>query len=324
MTIAGSDPIGGAGFQADLKTFAACEIHGVTVITAVIAQNSSHVGRIAPVSPLMVRAQIEALIAERPPDALKIGALASASVVRCVADAIATHALPLPVIDPVLRSSSGTRLLDPSGEEALGALLLPLARVVTPNLPEAVALSGIAIETPAARREAARILRRLGAHAVVIKGGHSFDDLPVPTGEGGAGAHPRARATLAKTSGAAGTRTHSRPGPRSLREDHLATDLFYDGRRFIELSAPRIPGGAHGTGCAFSAAIAAWLARGADLEGAVREAKRFVTTALKRSYSLSVNGRSLLGHLPAHLVARTEDASGGALTRTRDRSPGPT
>ncbi|MGH8335471.1 MAG: bifunctional hydroxymethylpyrimidine kinase/phosphomethylpyrimidine kinase, partial [Gammaproteobacteria bacterium] len=149
MTVAGSDPIGGAGFQADLKTFAACGVHGVTIITAVIAQNSSHVRRVVPVSPAMVRAQIETLIAERPPDALKTGALISAGIVRCVAEAIATHALPPPVIDPVLLSSSGTRLLDRDGEEALRALLLPLARVVTPNLPEAAALSGITIDSPA-------------------------------------------------------------------------------------------------------------------------------------------------------------------------------
>jgi hydroxymethylpyrimidine/phosphomethylpyrimidine kinase len=324
MTIAGSDPIGGAGFQADLKTFAACEVHGVTVITAVIAQNSSHVGRMVPVSPPMVRAQIEAVIAERPPDALKLGALASSAIVRCVADAIATHALPSPVIDPVLLSSSGVRLLDRVGEEALRALLLPLARVVTPNLPEAVALSGIAIDSPASRREAARILRRLGARAVVIKGGHSLNDVypPAAAGEDDAGPHRRARAARPKIPGAAGTGAPTHPRPRSPEsEDHLATDLFYDGRRFVELTAPRIPGGgAHGTGCAFSAAIAAWLAHGADLERAVREAKRFVTAALKRSYRLSESGRPLLGHL----ALSVKDAAIVARSRNSSRSPRPT
>lgn len=298
MTIAGSDPIGGAGFQADLKTFAACKVHGVTVVTAVIAQNSSHVGRVMPVSPAMVRAQIEALLAERPPDALKIGALATAAIVRCVADAIATQTLPPPVIDPVLLSSGGTRLLDRDGEQALRALLLPLAQVVTPNLPEAAALSDIAIDSPASKREAARMLRRLGARAVVIKGGHSLNDAPA--GEG------------------TGARMRRRP-LRPKSELHSATDLFYDGRRFIELTAPRIPGaGAHGTGCAFSAAIAAWLALGADLERALREAKRFVTAALKRSYRLSANGRPLLGHLSEHLAPPMEEAS--AAKRLRQRS----
>ena len=327
MTIAGSDPVGGAGLQADLKTFAACQVHGLTVITAVIAQNSRHIARIVPVTPAMVRAQFETLIAERPPDALKTGALITAAIVRCVADAIAADALPPPVIDPVLLSSSGARLLDRDGEEGLLALLLPLARVVTPNLPEAAALSGIPIDSPAARREAARLLRRLGARAVVIKGGHSLHHAASAAsadraGEGGVGAHPHAHPALPNAREAAATRTLMSLRRRCLQpEDHLATDLFYDGRRFIELTAPRIPGGgAHGTGCAFSAAIAAWLARGADLERAVREAKRFVTAALKRSYRLSAGGRPLLGHLPGNFLRPHEDASGSLPRHKRGRT----
>ena len=278
MSIAGSDPSGGSGVQADLKSFAACGVHGLSVLTAVIAQNSGHVGRVSPVSPAMVRAQIETLVAERVPDALKTGALATAAIVRCVADAITNYALPPPVVDPVLLSSSGVRLLNREGEEALRARLLPLGRVITPNLPEAEALTGIAIDRPGAIREAARVLRRLGARAVVIKGGHAVTDV-IADGTAWEGARVRPR--------------------RTKLDNHLVTDLFYDGRRFIELTTPRIPGGgAHGTGCAFSAAIAAWLARGADLERAVREAKRFVTAALKRSYRLSADGRPLLGHLP--------------------------
>lgn len=278
MSIAGSDPSGGAGLQADLKSFAACGVHGFSVITAVIAQNSARVGRVAPVSPAMVRAQIETLIAERMPDALKTGALATAAIVCCVTDAITHHKLPPPVVDPVLLSSSGVRLLNREGEEALRTRLLPLARVITPNLPEAEALSGIVIDRPAAWREAARVLHRLGARAVVIKGGHTLTAAnPDDSARKGARVRPR----------------------RAKLDDHLVTDLFYDGHRFSELTAPRIPGGgAHGTGCAFAAALAAWLARGADLERAVREAKRFVTAALKRSYRLSASGRPLLGHLP--------------------------
>jgi hydroxymethylpyrimidine/phosphomethylpyrimidine kinase len=278
MSIAGSDPSGGAGVQADLKSFAACGVHGLSVITAVIAQNSGHVGRVSPVSPAMVRAQIDVLVAERVPGALKTGALATAAIVRCVADAITSHALPPPVVDPVLLSSSGVRLLNREGEAELRTRLIPLSRVITPNLPEAAALTGIVIDRPAALREAARALRRLGARAVVIKGGHV---LAVMTDNGKVGKGARVRSG------------------RTKLDDHLVTDLFYDGRRFIELTTPRIPGGgAHGTGCAFSAAIAAWLARGADLERSVREAKRFVTAALKRSYRLSADGRPVLGHLP--------------------------
>ena len=260
MTIAGSDPSGGAGLQADLKTFAALGVHGFSVITAVIAQNSARVARVAPVAAAMVAEQIATLAAERIPDALKTGALANAEVVRAVADSIRDLKLPPPVVDPVLISSSGARLLDDEGEHALRSLLLPLARVVTPNIPEAEALAGVDIDGPAAMRTAAHALHRLGARAVVIKGGHSFSG----------------------DAGVAGRR---------------AIDLLFDGRGFTEFAAPRIPGGgAHGTGCAFSAAIAARLARGDDLESAVRHAKAFVTRALRARFMLGEHGRALLDH----------------------------
>ena len=281
MTVAGSDPGGGAGLQADLKTFAALKVYGFSVITAVIAQNSSHVARVAPVDADLVAAQIETLIAERAPDALKTGALASAPIVAAVARAIRASRLPAPVVDPVLLSTSGARLLDSAGEKALRAELIPLARMLTPNIPEAEALTGITIDGPDAMRAAARALRRAGASAVVIKGGHGFS------------------------------------GTRNNAASARATDLFFDGRQFVELTAPRIynrgrlarrgeiPGNAsagrstaietHGTGCAFSAAIAAYLARGADLETAVRRAKTFVTRAIRHGFVLGV-GRPLLDH----------------------------
>src|SRR5271156_4973205 len=163
MTIAGSDPSGGAGLQADLKSFAACGVHGFAVITAVIAQNSKEVKYITPVD----------------------AAMATAAIVRCVAEAITARALPAPVVDPVFLSSSGARLLDAAGEAALRTQLIPLARVITPNRPEAEALTGIPISGPAALRAAARALRRMGARAVVIKGGHAFsaaaDRVPIGT-----------------------------------------------------------------------------------------------------------------------------------------------
>jgi hydroxymethylpyrimidine/phosphomethylpyrimidine kinase len=278
MTIAGSDPSGGAGLQADLKSFAACGVHGVSVTTAVIAQNSFQVRRIAPVRASMVRAQIETICAERMPHAFKTGALINADIVGTVAAAIAARVLPHPVIDPVLVSSSGKRLLNQEGEAALRSKLLPLAEVVTPNLSEAAILSGMAIDRPSAMREAARLIHRLGTRAVVIKGGHSIED-----GDSNMTMDDARKRALAHCD------------TRAFQS--AATDLLFDGRTFIELAAPRVPGGAHGTGCAFSAAIAAWLARGAELERAVREAKRFVTAALRRSYRLSAGGRPILGHL---------------------------
>ncbi|HVC43390.1 MAG TPA: bifunctional hydroxymethylpyrimidine kinase/phosphomethylpyrimidine kinase [Candidatus Binataceae bacterium] len=262
MTIAGSDPGGGAGLQADLKTFAAFGVHGYSVVTAIIAQSSARVVRVAPVAPAMLTAQIEVLAAECRPAAIKTGALATAGNVRAVAAAIALLGLPAPIVDPVMIASSGARLLDRAGEAQLRLRLLPLARVCTPNLPEAERLSGLAIDSPAAMRAAARAICALGARAVVIKGGHEI------AGRRGA---PSAR----------------------------VIDLLYDGRDFIEMTAARIPGGgAHGTGCAFAAAIAAMLACGADLEAAVRAAKAFVTRALRRSYLLGPRGRPILGHLP--------------------------
>ena len=259
MTVAGSDPGGGAGAQADLKTFAALRVYGFSALTAIIAQNSATVVQVEPVAAAMVSRQIEIVAAERRPDALKTGALASAKIVDAVARAIADLRLPAPVVDPVMISSSGVRLLDREGEQSLRERLIPLARILTPNIPEAEALTGIEIDTDAALRAAARMLRKMGARAVLIKGGHARDD------KGGAAKR--------------------------------ALDLLYDGRAFIELTAARVPGGgAHGTGCALSAAIAAYLARGADLETAVRRAKAFVTRALRASFILGPGGRPLLDH----------------------------
>jgi hydroxymethylpyrimidine/phosphomethylpyrimidine kinase len=261
LTIAGSDPGGGAGIQADLKTFAALEVYGYSALTSIIAQNSSTVNRVAPVDALMVAAQIETLAAERRPDAIKIGALGTAKIVEAVAEAMSRLDLPAPVVDPVLISSAGVRLLDSAGERALLRRLLPLARIVTPNLAEARMLSGIDGASPAAIRAMARALRKAGARAVLIKGGH----------------------TDAEAASSAEARAQS-------------VDLLYDGREFIELRAARIPGGgAHGLGCALSAAIAAYLAQRMDLVGAVRRAKRYVTAALGASFKLGA-GRAVLDH----------------------------
>ena len=174
LTIAGSDPGGGAGIQADLKTFAALGVYGYSAITAVIAQNSSTVNRVAPVDAAMVAAQIETLAAERCPDAIKTGALGTAKIVEAVADAIVRLDLPAPVVDPVLISSAGVRLLDAAGERALLKRLLPLARIVTPNLAEAQALSGVDGASPAAIRAMAPCARQ-GGRARGADQGRAYD-----------------------------------------------------------------------------------------------------------------------------------------------------
>jgi hydroxymethylpyrimidine/phosphomethylpyrimidine kinase len=152
MTIAGSDPGGGAGLQADLKTFAALNVYGFSTVTAIIAQNSTRVTRTVAVEADLVAEQIAIVVAERRPDSLKTGALASAGIVDKVADAIRELPLPAPVVDPVLISSSGARLLEAGGEQRLREALLPLARIVTPNITEAEVLSGITIDGPIAMR----------------------------------------------------------------------------------------------------------------------------------------------------------------------------
>jgi len=176
LTIAGSDSSGGAGIQADLKTFAAFGVYGTSAITAVTAQNTQGVEGIAPLSADLVTAQIEAIAGDIAIHATKIGMLATAAIVEAVAAAIEELELPLVVVDPVLISSSGSRLLDAEGIQALCSELLPLARVVTPNIPEAEALSGRRIQSDGDLHEAAKRIRDMGPKAVIITGGHAPGD----------------------------------------------------------------------------------------------------------------------------------------------------
>src|SRR5262245_44366761 len=173
LTIAGSDSGGGAGIQADLKTFAALGVYGTSAITAVTAQNTMGVTAAVALEADFVTAQIEAVAGDITIHATKIGMLANAAIVEAVVAAIEELELPLVVVDPVMIAKSGDRLLDDDGVLAIRAELLPLARVVTPNLPEAEALSGRKILSLADARDAAHTIHKLGARAVIIKGGHS-------------------------------------------------------------------------------------------------------------------------------------------------------
>ncbi len=175
LTIAGSDSIAGAGVQADLKTFAALGVYGTSVITAVTAQSTNGVSQTAVLSADLVTAQIEAVAGDVELHAVKTGMLGDAAVVEAVAAAIKELDLPLLVVDPVLASSSGDRLLDDDGLQMLCSELLPLARVVTPNVPEAEVLSGIRITSDDDVKDAARRIHELGAASVVITGGHGTD-----------------------------------------------------------------------------------------------------------------------------------------------------
>lgn len=176
LTIAGSDPSGGAGLQADLATFAAYGVRGASVVTALTAQDPHRVWAIAAVDPAFVAAQLEAVHAALDVGAAKTGMLHRTAVVETVASTLRARPMPFLVVDPVLASTSGTALLEPEGLEALRVHILPLASLVTPNLDEAEALTGRRVRTVAEMRDAARALLDLGARAALVKGGHMSGD----------------------------------------------------------------------------------------------------------------------------------------------------
>jgi hydroxymethylpyrimidine/phosphomethylpyrimidine kinase len=172
LTIAGSDSGGGAGIQADLKTFQRFGVFGTSVVTAVTAQNTREVRAVHPVPIEIVLAQLAALADDLPPAALKTGMLASSGLVRAVAGAIARYRFGPYVLDPVMVASSGDRLLDPDAEREVLERLLPLATLVTPNLHEAAILTGSPVNDPAAMERAGQVLLLRGATAALVKGGH--------------------------------------------------------------------------------------------------------------------------------------------------------
>jgi hydroxymethylpyrimidine/phosphomethylpyrimidine kinase len=264
LTIAGSDPSGGAGLQADLKTFASLGVYGLSVTTAITVQSTVGVVEAGALSADLVTAQIEAVVGDIEVHAVKTGMLGKAAIVEAVAAAVKELELPFLVVDPVVASSRGDRLLDDDGVRMLCAELLPLAHVVTPNVPEAEALSGTRIETDEDLKEAARRIHDLGAAAVLITGGH------------------RLQATDRSPS------TGDRP-PEVI-------DVLFDGHHFLEFRTARVETpGAHGTGCTFSAAVAAYLAKGRQLGDAAERAQRYVAGALRNSLVIG-HGQGLLNH----------------------------
>ena len=250
LTIAGSDSGGGAGIQADLKTFAAMGVHGTSAITAVTAQNTITVTEIHEIPVRVIRAQIDAVVHDLGVQAAKTGMLASAEIIEAVAAAIRDHGIENLVVDPVMVAKSGARLLHNDAIAALYKRLLPLAAIVTLNIPEAEVLLGRKLTSLDDRRRAARDLVALGPRAAVVKGGHADGD---------------------------------------------AIDIYWDGADLVELPGHRIDTkNTHGSGCAFSAAIAAGLAKGKSHLEAVRAAKVFITHAIEGA--LEVGG----GHGPVN------------------------
>ena len=242
LTIAGSDSGGGAGIQADLKTFAAMGVYGASAITAVTAQNTLGVSDWLAMPEHLVAEQIDAVLTDIGADAVKTGMLANAAIIETVAAKLREHGIERLVLDPVMVAKGGHKLLEDDAVEALIHALLPLAAIVTPNVPEAEVLTGMTIDTWDGMRAAAEKLAKMGARAVVVKGGH-------------------------------------------LATAESSTDLYFDGRGFREYAAVRVDTrSTHGTGCTFASAIAAGLAKGLDMPGAVALAKSYVTLALQHAY----------------------------------------
>lgn len=172
LTIAGSDPTGGAGIQADLKAFHACGVYGLSVVSALTAQNTTGVSSSEPVRNDFIKKQLNTLISDIRPDAVKTGMLYSVDAILAVAESVQGYELENLVIDPVTVSSSGTVLIENGGLDVLKDRLFPLARVITPNIYEATALTGVRIDSPSEMEKAAGILKQMGPETVIITGGH--------------------------------------------------------------------------------------------------------------------------------------------------------
>jgi hydroxymethylpyrimidine/phosphomethylpyrimidine kinase len=250
MTIAGSDSGGGAGIQADIKTFAALGVYGSSVITAITAQNTVAVTAVQEISTDVIGAQIDAVMEDIGADAVKTGMLSSPEIVRAVSAGIRRHSIRNLVVDPVMIAKSGDRLLQEEAVEAVREYLLPLARIVTPNIPEAEVLAGITIESEADMIEAARLIHKAGPEIVIVKGGHLVES-PI--------------------------------------------DIAWDGKTAAHFETERVETtSTHGTGCTFSAAIAAHLAQGYEVYDAIERSKQYLFGALLKAYRVGA------GHSPVH------------------------
>jgi hydroxymethylpyrimidine/phosphomethylpyrimidine kinase len=255
LTIAGSDSGGGAGIQADLKTIAAIGCYGMSAITALTAQNTRGVTAIHPVPPSFAADQIDAVLSDIGADAVKIGMLYSAELIEVIAEQLKKHSAEKIILDPVMVAQSGDKLLQDDAIQAIKEYLMPLADVVTPNIPEAEVLLERRILGFDDMQTAARTLAGYGSRSILIKGGHLADND--------------------------------------------STDLLYLGQdeRLVRLDARRISSrNNHGTGCTLSSAIASYMARGNDIESAVRKAKNYIQNAIQAGADYTIGH----GHGPVH------------------------
>lgn len=250
LSIAGSDSSGGAGIQADIKTFSALGVYGATAITAITAQNTLGVHSQLAIDPQMVYDQICAVVDDLHPQVVKIGMLSNEGIVRAVAEALRKYQLPV-ILDPVIISTSGHRLLSEDAQEVLKHKLLPLSTLVTPNIPEMSTLTAMPLATFEDKERAAQYLMQYGATSVLLKGGHEEGDT----------------------------------------KSDILFSMSPSGVQSTIFSSQTIQTrNTHGTGCTLSAAIAAFMARGLSVGDAVAEAKRYVSEAILSGADVSMGG----------------------------------
>ncbi|WLR42962.1 bifunctional hydroxymethylpyrimidine kinase/phosphomethylpyrimidine kinase [Bacillus carboniphilus] len=258
LTIAGSDSGGGAGIQADIKTFQQFHVFGMTAITAVTAQNTTGVQGIYPLALEGISKQIDAVATDLRPDAVKTGMLFNEEVIELVSTKVKEHKITQLVIDPVMIAKGGQPLLQSTAVRSMKEKLIPQACVITPNIPEAEALVGMKIERLDDRKKAAKALHNLGAKNVIIKGGHDSNDQKV-------------------------------------------VDLLYDGEEFHYFEGERVnTPHTHGTGCTFSAALTACLAKGSSIVEATEIAKNYIQEAIQNTLHFG-SGHGPTNHWAYHM-----------------------
>ncbi|WP_044642824.1 bifunctional hydroxymethylpyrimidine kinase/phosphomethylpyrimidine kinase [Risungbinella massiliensis] len=266
LTIAGSDSGGGAGIQADIKTFQELDVFGMSALTAVTAQNTLGVQAVFPMNADAVKQQIDSIGKDMGTEAVKTGMLFNAEIIQVVSEKIKQYKWKNVVVDPVMIAKGGASLLEREATSALKQYLLPVALVVTPNIPEAEVLTGVSIQTITDKEKAAMILYELGAKYVVLKGGHDEDP-------------------------------------------EKSVDLLYDGTEFNYFQSQRLQTkNTHGTGCTFSAAITAELAKGSNVYQAVAKAKEFIQVAIQEELVVG-NGHGPTNHW-AYNRLRSQDLHG--------------
>ena len=270
LSIAGSDSSGGAGIQADLKTFSSLGVYGTTAITAITAQNTQGVHSQLAISPQMVYDQIIAVMEDLNPSVVKIGMLSNSEIVCAVAEALSQYQLPI-ILDPVIVSSSGHRLLSIEAQESVKERLLPLSTLITPNIPEMEALTSVTLSTYKDKERAAHYLIELGAKAILLKGGHEEGDTKSDT------------LFLASPTGIKATTFSS----QTIHTKNI-----------------------HGTGCTLSAAIAAFIAKGESINEAIAKAKSYISDAIRAGADVAIgNGFGPVNHgfNPLKMVANERE-----------------